>query len=190
MIIIKNRVNSISSLLSTPREIGIHVDVRTYKDSLIVQHEPFTEGDSLEEYMENFSHKFIIFGIKSEGTESKVIEVAEKFKIENYFLLGVSPASAKKLMAKEFKKFAIRFSDMESLETCRLWAGRAEWVWVDIFRDFSLDEQSASVLKKSFRICTISPEMIGLRGALERYRGKMNMLKIDAVCTDMPELWK
>ncbi|MBI2579894.1 MAG: hypothetical protein HYW27_03255 [Candidatus Aenigmarchaeota archaeon] len=190
MIVIKNMVNTIKELISTPKDIGVHIEVRSHKDSLIVQHEPFMEGEPLGEYLKNFGHSFIVFGIKSDGIEGRVIEMAEKFKIDNYFLLGVAPPTSKKLMTREFKKFAVRFSDMESMETCKLWAGRAEWVWVDIFRDFSLDEKSSAELKKNFKICSISPEMIGLRGALERYRGRMNMLKVDAVCTDLPELWR
>lgn len=166
------------------------MDVRPSRDKLIVQGEPFVDGELLEDYLRNFGHKFIIFDVKSEGIESRIIELAQKFRIENYFLLNVTPHAAKRLMNREFKKFAVRFSDMEAMETCNLWAGRTEWVWVDIFRDFPLNEQNTPVLKKNFKICAISPEVIGLRGALERYRGKMRAFGIDAVCTDLPDLWK
>ena len=190
MIVVKNRVNTISDLLATPKDYGVRVDVRPYGDRLVAQSEPFANGESLEEYLKNYSHKFLVFDIKSEGIEFRVIELAEKFSIENYFLLNVTPHAAKRLMNREFKKFAVRFSDMEAIETCSRWAGRAEWIWVDIFRDFPLDETNVPILKKNFKICAISPEVIGLRGALERYRGKMRLLDVDAVCTDLPDLWK
>ncbi len=190
MLVIKNKVNTISQLASTPKDMGVLADIRAFRDSPVVQQEPFLDGEPLDEYIKHFAHAFIVFSIKSEGIESKVMEMAERAGIDNYFLLGVTPPAAKKLIAREFKKFAIRFSDTESIETCKLWEGKTDWVWADIFRDFSLDDKSVPLLKKSFKICTISPEIIGLRGALERYRGKMNMLKVDAVCTDLPELWK
>lgn len=190
MLVIKHRVNTISELLATPKEFGVEVDIRPYKDTLILHHDPFIEGESLEEYLKNFSHRFIILELKSEGIENRVIELAEKFGIADYFLLSAAPPAMRKLMNREFTKFAVRFSDMESVETCKFWAGKADWVWVDIFRDFPLDEQTTAIMKKNFKICTISPEVIGLRGALERYRGKMRSLGIDAVCTDLPDLWK
>lgn len=190
MIVIKNRVNTINELLATPREYGVRADIRPYGEKLVVQSEPFADGEHLEDYLKNFGHKFIIFDVKSEGIENRVVELAQKFNMDNYFLLSVTPHAAKRLMNREFKKFAVRFSDMEAMETCNRWAGRAEWVWVDIFRDFPLDEQNTPALKRNFKICTISPELIGLRGALERYRGRMKLLNIDAICTDLPELWK
>ena len=190
MIVIKHRVNTVQELLNVPKDFGVEVDVRERNNALILQHEPFADGESLEDYLKGFGHKFIVFDIKTEGIEFRVIELAERFGIRDYFLLGVSATIVKKLMNREFKKFAVRFSDMESVETANKWAGRAEWVWSDIFRDFALEEQSASDLKKNFKICSISPEIIGLRGALERYRGKMRSLNIDAICTDLPDLWK
>ncbi len=190
MLVIKHRVNKISELLATPKEFGVEVDIRPFRDKLVLNHEPFGDGDSLEDYLKNFSHEFVILELKSEGIESNVIGLAERYGIDNYFLLSVTPPFMRKLASREFRKFAVRFSDMESLETCKLWAGRADWVWADIFTEFPLDEQNAAVLKKNFRVCSISPELIGLRGALERYRGKMQSLNIDAVCTDLPELWK
>lgn len=189
MIVIKNRVNTSNELSAVPSEYGVEVDVRE-RGALILQNEPFADGEALESYLRSFKHKFIIFDIKSEGIEFKVIELAESAGIKDYFLLGISATSAKKLINREFRKFAVRFSDMEALETCSRWVGRAEWVWADIFRDFPLDEQNIPVLKKNFKICAISPEVIGLRGALERYRGKMKLLGIDAICTDLPDLWK
>jgi len=190
MIVIKNRVNTSAELAAVPTDFGVKADVRERNNNLILQNDPFMEGEELEAYLKNYKHKFIIFDIKSEGIEFKVIEMAERFGIEDYFLLGVSATSAKKLINREFRKFAVRFSDMEAMETANKWAGRAEWVWGDIFREFALDDAAVAALKKNFKICSISPETIGLRGALERYRGKMKLLNIDAICTDLPELWK
>lgn len=190
MIVIKNRVNTSADLNAVSPDYGVEVDVRERNNALILQNDPFMDGEALESYLANYRHKFIVFDIKSEGIEFKVIELAERAGIKDYFLLGVSATSAKKLINREFRKFAVRFSDMEALETANKWAGRAEWVWGDIFREFALDEQSVPALKKNFKICSISPETIGLRGALERYRGKMKLLNIDAICTDLPDLWK
>ena len=190
MIVIRNGINSSHELLLTPKEFGVKADVRSYNGSLVVQVNPFANGELLEDYLKVFGHKMIIFDVKSEGIENAIIETAEKCGVKDYFLVNVSAASAKKLVSREFRKFAVRFSDMEPTESCMLWAGKAEWIWADIFRDFSLDDRTAPLIKGKFRICAISPEMIGLRGAVERYRGKMNALKVDAVCTDLPDIWK
>lgn len=190
MIVIKHNVNSINELASLEDSFGLHVEVRSYKDRIIVGRDPFIDNSLLEDYLKVFKHKLIVLDIKTEGIENKVIELAEKYCSNKYFLVNLMPSAMKKIIGRDFKKIAVRFSDMESIETCKFWEGKAEWVWVDIFRDFPLDEQKAESLKKNFKLCTISPEIIGLRAAVERYRGRMNVMKIDAVCTDLPELWK
>ena len=37
MLIIKHRVNSIKQLLDTPENLGVEVDIRSYKEDLILQ---------------------------------------------------------------------------------------------------------------------------------------------------------
>ena len=190
MIVIKHRVNSIEQLKSTPTDFGVDAEIRSYNNRIIINRDAFLDGDSLEDYVKSFKHSFLVLDVKTEGIENKSIEIVEKAGIKDYIFVNVPSSSIKKFIGRNFTKFAVRFSDMESTESLKFWEGRAQWVWVDIFRDFPLNEENAAILKKSFKVCTISPEIIGIRAGLERYRGKMMTFKIDAVCTDLPELWK
>lgn len=190
MIVIKHSVNSIEQLKSTPTDFGVHAEIRSYNNRIIINRDAFLDGDSLEDYIKSFKHSFLVLDVKTEGIENKSIEIVEKAGIKDYIFVNVPSSSIKKFIGRDFTKFAVRFSDMEPIESLKFWEGRAQWVWVDIFRDFPLNEENSAILKKNFKVCTISPEIIGIRAGLERYRGKMMTFKIDAVCTDLPELWK
>ena len=89
MILVMHRINTIEGLKKVPKEYGVEVDVRGSNGKLILNHEPLEGGDGLEEYLKNFEHRFIIFNIKEAGVEDKVIALAEKYGIEDYFLLDV-----------------------------------------------------------------------------------------------------
>lgn len=191
MIIIKHRVNTVKELKETPEEFGVEVDIRTWGRDLILHHEPFEEGELLEDFLSNYNHKFIILESKVERIEPKVIELAERYGIKDYFLLSVNPPFMWKLMKEGFTKMNVRFSELESAETCLLWKGKAEWVWVDTWTKLPLDRKSYDILKKHFRICVVSPEILGRPHEIAGYRKFFsdNKMEIDAVCTDDCEAW-
>ena len=48
MIIITHRVNTLKELKNISSEYGVEVDVREYNSNLILNHEPFKNGNKLE----------------------------------------------------------------------------------------------------------------------------------------------
>lgn len=191
MLIIKHRVNTTKGLKALPKEFGVEVDVRSWKKDLILHHEPFQKGEKLDKFLKNYNHSFIILESKEERIEPRIIELAEKHGICDYFLLSVNPPFMRKLAEDGVRKMAVRFSELESLETCKLWAGKVEWVWIDTFTKLPLDKRAYKLLKKCFKICIVSPELLGRPGEINSYKAffKKNKMNIDAVCTDFPERW-
>ena len=67
MLHVAHRVNSVKNLLKIPNNMGIEIDIRDHEKKLIVGHDPFfKKGIILEDYLKNFSHKFIIANVKCE----------------------------------------------------------------------------------------------------------------------------
>lgn len=190
MIVIKHRVNTISELRSTPAGLGVECDIRYSGSRLILHHDPFADGEGFEEFLKNYSHRFLIANIKSEGIENAAVGLLEKYGVTDYFLLDVSFPFIVKLANAGFKKLAIRFSEYESIETCRAMAGRAEWAFVDTFTRMPLGEDEHKLLAKSFRICLVSPELLGRQADIQGYRKIVKKMKLDAVLTKVPERWK
>lgn len=192
MLIIKHRVNTVKELKETPKEFGIEVDIRTWGKDLILHHEPFEKGELLEDFLRNYEHAFIILESKVERIEPKIIELAETYGIDDYFLLSVNPPFMWVLTNKGVRKMSVRFSELESVETCLLWAGKADWVWVDTWTTLPLDKERYDKLKKHFKICLVSPDMLGRPHEIAVYKKFFadNNMEIDAVCTDNCEAWK
>ena len=90
MILIAHKVNNLKELKKIPSIHGIEIDVRDFNNSLILQHDPFIKGEKIEMILKKFNHKFIIFNIKSERIEFKILNLINKFKIKDYFFLDSS----------------------------------------------------------------------------------------------------
>ena len=43
MIIINQSINFLKIILETPNKFGIEIDIRSYKNKLILNHEPYTD---------------------------------------------------------------------------------------------------------------------------------------------------
>ena len=69
MVIIKHRINSIDALLETPSKFGIEIDIRSYKNKLILNHEPYLNGEEIENFLKNYNHQFLILNVKEECLE-------------------------------------------------------------------------------------------------------------------------
>lgn len=192
MIIIRHRVNTIKELEETPKEFGVEIDIRTWGNALTLHHEPFEKGELLEDFLKHYDHRFIILESKTERIEPKVIELAERYDIKDYFLLSVNPPFMWKLMNEGVRKMAVRFSELESLETCNLWANKVDWVWVDTWTKLPLDKKSYDILKKHFKICVVSPEILNRPQEIAEYKRFFveNKMDVDAVCTDDCKAWR
>ena len=69
------------------------------------------------------------------------------------------------------KEIALRFSELEGLDTIRNMAGKAEWVWVDCFTRIPLDQDSYRELKElGYKLCFVSPELEAQEEKIDEYR--------------------
>lgn len=187
-IIIKHRVNTIDELKNTPNKFGIEIDIRPYGNDLILHHDPFCEGISLNKFLQNYKHKMLIANIKSEGIENVVINTLQKYGISDYFLLDVSFPFTVKLINSGISSIALRFSEYESIETCLNFKGKAEWVFIDNITHLPIENGAFQTLKKYFKLCIVSPELLG-RDEIEKDKALLKDFSVDAILTKTPERW-
>ncbi|ASF38500.1 hypothetical protein CEH05_04945 [Halobacillus halophilus] len=192
---IAHRVNTIEELKYIPQEHGVEVDLRDYGDRLVLQHEPFINGEDFEEYLKHYHHGTLILNIKSERIELKVLELLKKYKVKNYFFLDSSFPMIHLLTNNDEKNVAIRFSEYEGIDTVLAMKGKAKWIWVDCFSQLPLNLALYKVLKKAgFKLCLVSPELQGRDGDLQQYKDYLEeeKLSVDAICTKVYNIdqWK
>lgn len=184
---IAHRINTKEDLLKLPEEYGVELDLRDDLNGRIyICHNPFEPGEDFEEYCKAYHHGTMILNIKSERIEHKALEYMEKYQIKNYFFLDSSFPMIKLLTDMGVKQVALRFSELEGLDTIRNMAGRAEWVWVDCFTKVPIDRESYEELKSlGYKLCFVSPELEGQEEKISEYRNYLEKQGIvfDAVCT-------
>lgn len=191
---ILHRVNTINYLKKVPKEFGVEVDIRSFNNKVIISHEPLLNGTSFEEWISFYEHDFLILNIKEEGLEKYVLDILEKYKIKNFFFLDQSFPFLLKTINSGEKRCAIRISEFESIDSAYNLAGRIEWVWIDYFNKFPLNQNDFIGLKKlGYKICIVSPEIQGKENhEIKNLKSFLMKNKIipDAVCTKDLGLWK
>jgi hypothetical protein len=190
---IAHRINTTQQLNQVPSHYGIEIDLRDLGERLVLQHDPFLKptAEDFEHFLESYHHELIILNVKSERIESRVQEIMQRFKIENYFFLDSSFPMIRLLSAQGERRLAIRFSELEPLEYALAMAGKVDWVWIDCFTHLPLTAQNYDVLKAHFKLCVVSPELQGY--STERiadFAQQLRPFEIDAVCTKRPDLWQ
>ena len=193
MEVICHRRNTIELLNSTPTSMGVEIDIRTFNKKLVIHHDPFIEGVDFEEWIKIYNHGTLILNVKEEGLEGHILEILSKFRINKFFFLDQSFPFLIKTVKEGESRCAIRLSEYESIETVLNLKNLVEWVWVDFFTKFPLNQNSFNKLKSNkFKICLVSPE---LQGYSEMYIDtiknilKEEKIKIEAVCTKQPLKW-
>lgn len=196
MIIIVHRVNTTEQLKQTPADYGVEIDIRAYGNKLILTHEPYEDAETLENYLEHFIHRFIVFNIKEAGIEQRVISLAKQYNIPptNYFLLDVEfPYLYKASRKLGVKEIAVRYSEAEPIDMSLAQKNFVNWIWIDVNTTLPLD---TAVIKKfaGFKTCLVSPECWGRPEDITPYRKKMEHLDFtpNAVMTDFEYIdkWK
>lgn len=184
---IAHRINTIAELKKLPEEYGVELDLRDDLNGRIyISHNPFEAGEDFEAYCKEYRHGTMILNIKSERIEHEVLTLMEKYQIRNYFFLDSSFPMIKLLTDMGVKQVALRFSELEGLDTIRNMAGRARWVWVDCFTKIPIDRESFKELKAlGYKLCFVSPELEGQEEKLAEYKEYIREQGIvfDAVCT-------
>jgi hypothetical protein len=194
-IFIAHRINTIKELGALPRQYGVEIDIRQWGKELILQHEPFMNGEKFEDYLKNYRHAFMILNIKCERVEHKVLELIKKYKVKRYFFLDSSFPMIHFLSKQGEKNIALRYSEFEGLDTVLAMKGKVKWVWVDCFTRFPINHATYKKIKNAgYKLCLVSPELVKRDKDIEDY-GKLlrsNNIFFDAICTKHHniERWK
>jgi hypothetical protein len=191
MLIIAHRVNTIEQLEATPVEYGVEIDLRDRGDRLILQHDPFQDGVDFAHWLEHYRHRLIILNVKSERIEHRTLELVQAAGVEEFFFLDSSFPMIRLLADRGERRIAVRFSELEPVESALALAGRIDWVWVDCFTRMPLTPETHRRLAEHFRLCAVSPELQGRDPAtIAQYRRELAPYPMDAACTKRPDLWK
>jgi len=188
---IAHRVNTIQELLNTPTEYGVEIDLRDYQDKIILQHDPFKDGECFEEYLKNYNHGTMILNIKSEGIEYQVLELLKKYTVNNYFFLDSSFPMINSLCSKGEKNIALRFSEFEGIDTLCSMTGKVNWIWVDCFSKLPITAKNYKLLKNlNYRLCLVSPDLQKQDLKIDSYKRYLEQEGIifDAICSKLHNL--
>ena len=194
MEIIIHSVNTIKKLKSIDDIYGTEIDIRSMGSQLILNHEPFLEGDKLEDYLDEYSHGTLILNIKEHGIEKEVLnQVKQRPHIKNFFMLDVQFPFIMKSLDNNEKKIALRFSKYEDIKTIKHFIGRIDWVWIDTYKLLSFNNEIINILQ-NFKTCIVCPERWNMINSIGYYREVIKNLDFnyDAVMTNLKcvKYWK
>lgn len=194
MEIIIHRVNTIKKLKKIPKEFGLEIDIRNFKNKIILNHEPYSNGDLLVDYIKNYEHGTLVVNVKESGIENDAIKIIKKNKkIKNFFLLDVEIPYLFHCLKSNEKSVALRTSFYEPFNNLKFFNKKFNWIWIDTIKkiNFSKDEKLAL---KSFKKCLVCPERWGKPKQILQYFNyfKKNNIKLDAVMTSLKysRTWK
>lgn len=190
MIIISHRVNTIAELKQTPVQYGVEVDLRDHDGAIVLQHDPFKGGESFEEYLQYYQHRFIVLNVKCEGIEERTLQLVAQRGISDCFLLDLSFPALIGLVRKGERRVAVRYSEFEPIEGCLALAGKVNWVWLDCFTQYPARPALWDKVLKEFRICLVAPELQGRAcPETEDMWALEDLYQMSAVCTKFPNSW-
>ena len=194
MEIIIHRINSLKNLRKIDKNYGIEIDIRSMGSDLILNHEPYKNGEKLTDFLDEYNHGTLVLNIKESGIESEVLRLIKaKGTISSYFLLDVEFPYFFNVKKLKEKNVAIRFSELESIETAKNFVGVLDWIWIDTHSSLPINLNNKNILDK-FKKILVCPERWGRMADIPIYKKKMKSIgfKIDAVMTSsrMVGLWE
>ena len=66
---------------------GTEIDIRAWGSELILNHEPFSSGENIKDYLDEYNNGTLILNIKEAGIEEEVLRlVRQRPQIKSYFL--------------------------------------------------------------------------------------------------------
>lgn len=194
MEIIAHRRNTVDELVATPIDHGVEIDLRTHGGRIILNHEPFQDGEVFGEWLDAFRHGTLILNVKEDGLEDAILHLLADRGIERFFFLDQPFPTIVKCGRRGERRCAVRVSEFESVDTALAMAAYAGWVWVDCFTRFPLTtRQAAELVDAGLSLCVVSPELQGRSDEQEiidmRRVLMASGLAPDAVCTKRADLW-
>jgi hypothetical protein len=182
---IAHRINTSDALNSIPSNFGVELDLRDRDDTIIISHDPFSSGESFENYLNAYNHQLLVLNIKSERLEVKVVELLNKKNIRNYFFLDSTIPVMAFLSKICDKKIAARHSIYEPIEMSRALKNICRWVWVDCINGIQISKDDFHELKNlGYKICIVSPDLYDTNACVSSFGKifKANGMIPDAVC--------
>ena len=195
MNLISHRRNTIAALQATDIRYGVEVDIRSYGGELVIHHDPFVNATPFESWLREYNHGTLILNTKEEGLEDKLLELMREHNIDDFFFLDQSFPFLLKTARSGESRCAIRVSEFESIDTALTLSGKVDWVWIDCFSKFPLDNNQYSQLKDAgYKLCLVSPELQG-RLSQDEIVDMAKLLNeqeiiVDAICTKNIDVWE
>lgn len=194
MEIIIHRVNTIKKLIKIPKNYGAEIDIRVYKNKLILNHEPYSNGELLVNFVKKYNHGTLVLNIKESGIENDVLKIVRRNKkIKNFFLLDVEvPFLFSSLLSRE-KSIALRTSYYEPLNSIKNFKKNFEWIWIDTIKNIKFSNEDLKQLKK-YKTCLVCPERWGKPNQIIKYNNyfKKKGIKLNSVMTSLKyaKIWR
>lgn len=189
-LIIAHRVNTIKQLKQTPHEYGVEIDLRDTNGRIIVQHEPFSKGPTLEEYLKVYNHRFLVLNVKSAGLEEIILRTVLHRGLKDFFFLDLPCPAVINLIRQGERRIALRYSEFEPGAACLALKGKVRWIWVDCFNRYPAADAGYKKLLKFFNICLVAPELQGRKPAgAALAQSLMRQYRPTAVCTKTQQNW-
>ncbi len=170
-----HRINKIKELKKISTNFGTEIDLRCKGSNLILNHEPFADGEKLENYLENYNHGTLVLNIKESGIENEAIRIIKKFKIKSYFLLDVEMPYMFLATKKKQKNIAVRFSEYEDISLTKFFINKLNWVWIDTTSLLPINKKNIKILSK-FKSCVVCPERWGRKKDILKYKKKLDLI--------------
>ena len=162
MLKVRHRVNDTQTLLRTPLNMGVEIDLRSLNHEIILAHDPFSPGELFKDWLQWYDHSMIILNVKEDGLEESILALLKKFGVTNFFFLDQPYPTIRKTISSGCSKIALRLSEFEGIENLQKMKGLVEWVWVDSFEPYSHSPKTLISLKDmGFKVCMVSPELQG-----------------------------
>ena len=187
MEIIIHRVNTLQDLKTIPTEYGTEIDIRAFGSNLILNHEPFQTGELFENFLDEYRHGTLILNIKEAGIEDEALRLVRKrSQIKKFFLLDVEFPYIYSASLKGERAIAVRFSEVESIETIKNFVNSVDWVWIDTNTKLPITIKNKILLDR-FSKCLVCPERWGRHDNIIEYKKKLFSLnfELDAVMTSL-----
>ncbi len=200
MQIYAHRVNTLEKLAKVPTRFGVEIDIRGLGGRMLLNHDPLQDGVEYVE-LESFLKEYtrlglqggIIFNTKEAGYEQRILDLAERYGIKDYFLLDVEFPYLYRATRKEgVRAIAVRYSEAEPIEAveAQIVNGKPllDWVWIDTNTTLPLDADIVGRLAP-FRTCLVCPERWGRPEDIPAYAAEMKRLNFapTAVMTSLEE---
>ena len=182
-----HRVNLIEELKKTPQEYGCEIDIRTDGSKLILNHDPFTKGDYLVDYLDEYKNGTLVLNIKESGIEDVVLKEVRLRNIKSYFLLDVEFPYLYNAIKNGEKNIAVRFSEEEPIENAILVQNKLDWVWVDTLNKVPINDENIEVLNK-FKVCLVCPTRWGRIPDFDNLKEIFKNIKTPMIMTSIEQI--